>query len=63
MFLLFHVLTAFVLLRICALPRWLSQVDKKGRCLVLSACDLVDGTPVLDVKVRLVTPPISPPTI
>jgi hypothetical protein len=26
-------------------------VDKKGRCVVLSACDLVDGTPVLDVKV------------
>ena len=27
------------------------SVDKKNRCLRLSACDLVHGTPVLDIKV------------
>ena len=26
------------------------SIDKKTRSVVLSACDLVDGTPVLDVK-------------
>jgi tRNA (adenine37-N6)-methyltransferase len=29
----------------------IERVDKKNRCLHLSACDLVQGTPLLDIKV------------
>jgi tRNA (Thr-GGU) A37 N-methylase len=28
----------------------IEAVDKKNRCLVVSACDLVEGTPILDIK-------------
>lgn len=28
----------------------IERVDKKKRCIYLSACDLVDGTPLLDIK-------------
>jgi tRNA-Thr(GGU) m(6)t(6)A37 methyltransferase TsaA len=28
----------------------IEKVDKKKRCIYLSACDLVEGTPVLDIK-------------
>lgn len=31
----------------------IERVDKKKRCIFLSACDLVDGTPLLDIKVSI----------
>ena len=33
----------------------IDKVDKIHRCILLSACDLVHGTPVLDVKVCINT--------